>query len=328
MGETYNTMFLKDILFIAASALCTLAHAQSGFPSKPVRLVVGFVPGGGADTAARLAAQKLYESWGQQVVVDNRAGAGGNTAAEIVAKSTPDGYTLLLSSPGPVAINPAMQVKLAFDPQRDFSPITQVAFGPNMLAVPVSLKAANVKELITLAASSPGKLSYGSSGMGSTPMLSAELFRMMAKVDLLGVSYKGATPAVIDLVAGRLDILLMSIPSILPQVRAQRLRALAITSLTRSPLLPDLPTLHESGLTGYEAGVWWGMLAPAGLPRELVARINSAVVRGLRAPEVVSRLAAEGVDIAATSPAEFAAFIRDETAKWSRVVKAAGIKAE
>lgn len=304
------------------------ALAQSAFPGKPVRLVVGFVPGGGADTAARLAAQKLYESWGQQVVVDNRAGAGGNTAAEIVSKAAPDGYTLLLSSPGPVAINPAMGVNLAFDPRKDLAPVTQVAFGPNLLAVPVALKAGSVKDLIALAASSPRKLTYGSSGMGSTPMLSAELFRMMAKVDLLGVSYKGAAPAVIDLVAGRLDILMMSIPSILPQVRAQRLRALAITSTKRSPLLPELPTLHESGLPGYEAGVWWGMFAPAGVPHELITRINGAVVRGLRAQEVVSRLASEGVDIAATSPAEFAAFIRDETAKWSRVVKAAGIKVE
>lgn len=159
-------------------------------------------------------------------------------------------------------------------------------------------------------------------------MLSAELFRMMAKVDLLGVSYKGAAPAVIDLVAGRLDIMLVSIPSILAQVRAQRLRALAITSLKRSPLLPDVPPLHESGLPGYEAGVWWGMLAPSGVPPALVMRINSAVVRGLRAPEVVARLASEGIDIAATSPAEFAEFLRDETAKWGRVVKAAGIKAE
>lgn len=312
-------------------AFAAAAMAQPSpvtFPVKPVRLVVGFVPGGGADTAARLAAQKLFESWGQQVVVDNRPGAGGNTAAEIVSRSAPDGYTLLLSSPGPVAINVAMQAKLAFDPRKDLAPITQVAFGPNVLVVPVSLRATNVKELIALAAATPSRLSYGSSGMGSTPFLSAELFKMMAKVDMLGVTYKGAAPAVVDLVAGRLDVLMVSIPSILAQVRAQRLRALAVTSLKRSPLLPDLPTMHEAGLAGYEAGVWWGMLAPADTPPALVNRINVSVVRGLRAPEVVSRLATEGVDIAATTPAEFGAFLRDEISKWSRVVKAAGIKAE
>jgi len=303
------------------------AQSLKPYPTKPIRLVVGFAPGGGADSAARLVGQKLTELMGQPVVVDNRAGAGGNVAAEIVAKSAPDGYTLLFSSPGAIVINPAMKMRLAFDPTKDLAPLTLVASGPNVLVLPPQFKANSVKELIQLAATRPEKLSYASSGIGSTPFLSAELFKIMAKVDLLGVSYKGAGPAVIDLVAGRVDLMLVSVPSILTQLRAHRLKALAVTSLKRSELLPELPTLNESGLPGYEAGVWWGMLCASGTTDSVVNTLSQSILRALRQPEMIGKLAADGVEVVGSRPQEFGQFMRRETDKWTQVIEKSGIKA-
>lgn len=298
-----------------------------GYPEKSIRIVVGFPPGGGADLVARLIAQKLQQAWGQPVLVDNRAGAGGNLGTEIVAKSNPDGYTLVLSSPGPIAVNPSLMPNMPYNPRKDFAPVTLAAFGPNVLVVPPALPATGVKELIALARTSANRLNYGSSGPGSTPHLSAELFKMMAKVDLVHVPFKGASPAVVDLVAGRLDLMFVDMGSVLSQVQAQRLRALAVTSSGRSSVLPDVPTVSETGLPGYEAVVWWGLLAPAGTPTAVIDKLHQAVVDILRMSEIRSRLiAAQGAEVVGNTPKQFADFIQSETTKWAAVIKTAGIK--
>ena len=298
-----------------------------GYPEKSIRIVVGFPPGGGADLVARLIAQKLQEAWGQAVLVDNRAGAGGNLGTDIVAKSNPDGYTLVLSSPGPIAVNPSLMPNMPYNPRRDLAPVTLAAFGPNVLVVPPALPATGVKELIALARTSANRLNYGSSGPGSTPHLSAELFKMMAKVDAVHVPFKGASPAVVDLVAGRIDLLFVDMGSVLSHVHAQRMRALAVTSSGRSSVLPDVPTVSEAGLPGYEAVVWWGLLAPAGTPSAVIDKLHQAVVDILRMSEIRSRLiAAQGAEVVGNTPKEFADFIQSETIKWATVIKAAGIK--
>lgn len=311
-------------LLVCVLACPAISHA---YPDKPIRLVVGFPPGGGADAAARLVAQGLQERWGQMVVVDNRPGAGGNLATEIVAKSNADGYTLLMTSPGPVAINPSL-MKLPYNPSKELAPITLVAFGPNVLVVNPASSAASLKELIALARGSSSRLNYGSSGVGTTPHLSAELLKMMAKVDMVHVPYKGAGPAVIDLVGGRLDLMIVSAPTVLGQIRAQRLRALAVTTLVRLPVLSDVPTFNEAGLPGYEAGVWWGLLSPAGTRAALIDRLNQAVVTILQATDTRSRISANGAEVVGNTPKAFGEFIRKETIKWAAVIKAARIKAD
>lgn len=311
-------------LLVSLLAYSVVTH---GYPEKPIRVVVGFPPGGGADAVARLIAQKLQESWRQTVVVDNRAGAGGNVGTEIVAKSNPDGYTLLLTSPGPVTVNQSLMPNLPYNPRRDLAPITLVASGPNAVVVPVALPATSVKELIALARGSAKRLNYGSSGPGSTPHLSAELFKMMAKVDMVHIAFKGAGPAVIDLVAGRVDVMIVNAGTAVTQVKAQRLRALAVTSLERSSLLPDVPTLNESALPGYESVVWWGLLAPAGTPGAVIAKLHQTVVGFLRTDETRLRLlSAEGADVVASTPKAFADFMESETVKWAGVIKTAGIR--
>jgi tripartite-type tricarboxylate transporter receptor subunit TctC len=314
------------ILHVLACVLACPAVAQT-YPDRPIRLVVGFTPGGGADTTARLVGQKLTETWKQTLVVDNRAGAGGNIAADIVAKANPDGYTLLVTSPGPVAINPSL-MKLPYNPRTELAPITLLAFGPNVLVVPPSSPATSLKELIALARGSSNRLNYGSSGLGTTPHLSAELLKLMAKVDIVHVPYKGAGPAAIDLVAGRLDLMIVSAPTVLGQIRAQRLRALAVTSLTRLSVLPDVPTFNEAGVPGYEAGVWWGFFAPAGTPAAIIDKLHQAVAAILKTADTRSRIAAEGAEAVGNTPKAFGEFIQKETIKWAGVIKAAGIRAD
>ena len=319
-----RTLIAFHVLF-----LLLIANAAAlNFPERPIRIVVGFVPGGGADATARLVAHKLYETWGQPVIVDNRAGAGGNVAAEIVAKAAPDGYTLLLTSPGPVVINPSLYRHLPYNPQQDLAAVTLVASGPNVLVVRTALPAADVRELIALARAKPGGLTFASSGTGSIPHLSAELFKIAAKVELVHVAYKGAGPAVIDLIAGRVDLMFVSAQSALTQIRAQRLKALAVTSLKRSATLPELPTLDEAGLPGYESVAWWGLLAPARTPRDILLKLNAAVVKSLNQADTKEKLASEGAEIVANSPAQFDDFLRKEAAKWANVIDAAKLKLE
>ncbi len=287
------------------------------FPAKSIRVVVGFPPGGGADLTARIVSQKLNEAWARPVIVDNRPGAGGNLAADIVAKASPDGYTLIVM-PGPAA--PSLYPNLPFDLRKDFAPITLAGRSPNVLVVHPSVPASSVKELIALARARPGKLNYASSGIGAGPHLSAELFRKMAKVDMVHVPYKGAGPAVSDLMGGHVDMYIVSIPSVLGQIKASRLKALGVTSLKRSSMLPEVPTVNESGVPGYEAYQWWGVLAPSATPQEIIAKLSSALVKGLTAADVRKRLAEEGAEVVANSPAEFGNYFQREITKWDNLV--------
>ena len=325
------TALVKQRSYAGAAAgwcLCLCAGLVSAqeFPSRPLRLVVGFPPGGGADGAARAVAQKLTESLGQAVVVDNRSGAGGNVAAEIVAHAVADGHTLLVTSPGPVVINPALYASLPYDPQKELAPVTLIAAGANVLTVHPAVQANNVQQLMALARSKPDTLNYASSGIGTIPHLSGELFRIAARLPVVHVAYKGAGAAVIDVMAGRADYILVSVPSVLTQIRAKRLRALAVTTLKRAAALPDLPTIDESGLPGYESIAWWGVMAPAAVPMSVVSTLNRTIVKSLNATETRERLATEGVEVAGTTPAQFGDFLKRETAKWAQVIKTAGIR--
>ncbi len=303
----------RCIGFLAIACSVVQPALAQDFPTRPVRIIVGFPPGGGADLAARLVAPKLNEAWAHPVIVDNRPGAGGNLAAELVAKAGADGHTIIVM-PGPAALS--LFPKLAFDLRKDFAPITLAGRAPNVLVVHPSVPASTVKGLIALAKSQPGKLNYASSGIGLTPHLSGELFRKMTKVNIVHVPYKGAGPAVSDLLGGHVDMLSSSIPSVLGQIKSQRLRALAVTSLQRSLMLPDVPTLNEAGVPGYELYGWWGMLAPAGTPSAIVMKLNAALVRGLNAADIRKRFADEGVEVVANTPAEFGDFFQKEITKW------------
>jgi tripartite-type tricarboxylate transporter receptor subunit TctC len=303
------------------------AHADA-YPSKPIRFVVAFPPGGGTDIIARSIAQKLAERLAQQVVVDNRPGAGGNIGTDIVAKSAPDGYTMLMGSAGPLAINASLFASMPFDPQRDLAPVTLAASTPNVLVVHPSLKATTVKELIAVAKASPGKINFASSGYGTPAQLAGELFNSMAGVRLVHVPYKGASPALADLLGGQVQIMFSTMPPALPHVKDGKLRALAVTSLKRSPAAPDLPTLTQAGLPGFEANTWHGVVLPAGAPAEVIGKLDREIVTILHLPDVVERLSAQGAEPVGSTPEEFAAYIRSETAKWAKVVRESGAKAE
>jgi tripartite-type tricarboxylate transporter receptor subunit TctC len=288
------------------------AQAQDTYPSRVVRIVVPTAPGGPSDISARIIAQELSKRWGRQVVVDVRPGAGTIIGSEIVARAPPDGYTLLVS-PSTLAINPASYKKMPYDALRDFAPITQTLYVPNLIAVHPSLPARSVKEVIALAKARPGEILYGSAGHGTNPHLTVELFASMAGIRLLHVPYKGTLPGLVDLVAGRV---------------AGRLRALGVTSAARTAALPDISTIAEAGLPGYEAVQWSGLLAPAGTPREIVVKLHQESTAILRTAEARERLAADSAELVLSSPEEFAAFLKAETVKWARVAKAAGIQPE
>jgi tripartite-type tricarboxylate transporter receptor subunit TctC len=314
---------------IAAAALLFAAGAiaaAENFPSHPVRLVVGFAPGGGADNAARNVAQKLNEAWAQSVIVDNRAGAGGNVAADIVAKAVPDGYTLLITSPGPIVTNPYLVRDLPYQPLKDLAPVTLIASGANIIVVNPASPVNSVRDLIAWARSKPGGLNYSTSGIGSTPHLAAEMLKTAIRIEATHVAYKSAAPAVIDLIGGRVDFMIVSMPTVLAQIKAQRLRGIAIAGTKRSPQLPDIPTTEESGVPGYDVSTWWGLMAPAGVPAPLIARINQIVVKSLKSVEMKESLARDGADAIGNTPAEFGAFLQRESAKWVRVIKTSNIK--
>ena len=306
------------LLFAAATA-----SAQS-YPVKQIRFVVPFPPGGPADILSRTIGQSLAETWAQQVVIDNRAGAGGNIGAEIVAKAPPDGYTMLMGFVGTHAINSSLYRTLPFDAVKDFEPVALVAVVTIILVVHPSVPVKTVKELIALAKARPGELSFGSPGNGTPQHLAGELFNTMTSVKMVHVPYKGAVPALTDLLGGRLSMIFSSMPPALPHVQSGKLRALGVTSATRSPAAPDVPTIAQSGLKGYEVINWYGVLVPAKTPKEIVGKLNGEVVRIMNLPAVKERLAAQGAETFTSTPEKFADMIRTETEKWAKVVKFSG----
>jgi tripartite-type tricarboxylate transporter receptor subunit TctC len=318
------------MLWVALCTLSTLftfganvtAHAQT-FPSKPLRIVVGFPPGASADVAARLVAAKMSESLGQAVLVENKPGAGSNIATEAVVRSPADGYTLLL---GTIAntINATLSKNLPFDFGRDLAPVTSLASLPNLLVVSPSLGVSTVQELIAAARRKPGDILYGSSGNGTGPHLSGELFNLMAGVKLTHIPYKGSPQAMTDLLAGRVQAMFAPASTALPHIKAGTLKVLAVSSARRSDSAPELPTIAESGLAGFETSVWFGLLAPAGTPKDIIDRLNREANRALADPAVKTQFAAQGIDAMGGTPEQFGAYIRDETAKWARVVQVSG----
>jgi len=321
----------RGALSLAATLAILTPHAAAAadaYPARPIRFVVAFPPGGGTDIIARSIAQKLAERLAQQVVVDNRPGAGGNIGTDIVAKSAPDGYTMLMGSAGPLAINASLFASMPFDPVRDLAPVTLAASTPNVLVVHPSLRAATVKELIALARTRPGEINFASSGHGTPAHLAGELFNSMAGVKLVHVPYKGAAPALADLLGGQVQLMFSTMPPALPHVKDGKLRALAVTSLKRSRATPDLPTVDEAALPGFEANTWHGVVLPAGTPPAIIARLNREIVAILHLHEVVERLSSQGAEPVGSTPEEFAAYIRSETVKWAKVVRESGAKAE
>ena len=303
------------------------ALAQS-YPSRPVRLVVPFPAGGTTDILARAMAEKLSGALGQQFVVDNRPGAGGNIGSDIVAKSQPDGYTLLMGTVGTHAINPSLYPKMPYDHVKDFVPVVLVAGVPNVLVVNPTVPAKTVAELIALAKEKPGTINFASSGNGTSIHLSGELFKLLAGVQIAHVPYKGSAPALTDLIGGQVQIMFDNLPSALPHIKGGKLRALAVTSSKRAPALPDLPTIAESGVAGFEASSWFGILAPAATPRDIVQRINAEANKALHAPDMREKLLAQGAEAVGNSPEFFADSIRTETVKWAKVVKDSGARVD
>jgi len=319
------------VLALAAAAFAQpMQPAQSAepFPSRPVRIVVAFPPGGGTDIVARLVAPKLADAWGQQVLVDNRAGASGTIGTEYAARAAPDGTTIFLGTLGNLAVNPHLYPKMAVDPLRDFAPVTQVVAVHFVLVAHPSLAARDVGELIALARANPGRINYSSSGPGGAPHLAGELFKSMAKIDLVHVPYKGSAPSFQDLLGGQVSLTFDSLVQALPYIRDGRLKPLAVLGAARSPLLPDVPTVAESGLPGYELTNWFGLVAPAATPREIVAKLHADVVKALQDAAIAEKLPAMGASVVGNSPEEFGAVLRADSAKWGRLIRETNIKAE
>ena len=318
---------------VFAVTLATSGHAASPatfdtpYPERPIRLLVGFAPGGTTDLTARTIAGKLSAAIGQEVVIDNRPGAAGNVAAEIVARATPDGHTVLLGTIAALAINPALYGDLPYDPLRDFSPITQAVSSTTVLVVQPTFHAVNVKGLIDLAKANPGKTKYASPGAGSTGHLAGELFSAMAKVKMRHTPYKGEGPAMAELAAGHVQCAFATAPIAVPPINLGKLRPLGVTTAKRAALLPDIPTIAEQGLPGFDANNWNGLLAPANTPQSIVAKLNAEVVKILHAPQIRQYLTQQGLDPAPTRPQEFSAYLRSEVNKWARVVREAGASA-
>ncbi|HLQ24407.1 MAG TPA: tripartite tricarboxylate transporter substrate binding protein [Acidiferrobacterales bacterium] len=315
------------LLFAVSAPSFATDNAADNYPNKPIRLIVPYTPGGGYDILARLLGQKLTERWGQQVVVDDRAGANGNIGAAAAAKSPPDGYTLLMGGIGPNAINASLY-ELSFDPVKDFAPVMLVATYQNILVVNPSLPVKSVKELIALAKSKPGQINYASAGSGSTQHLSAELFKTMAGIDLVHIPYKGSAPGMTALLSGEVSLMFNSTPTTLPYVKTGKLRGLTVTGSKRSPEAPELPTVAEAGVPGYEVIGWYGVLAPAGTPKEIVVKLNSELAKILQLPDIKERLKELGVEAGGGTPEQFGDYIKKEIAKWAKVVKESGARSD
>ena len=305
-----------------------LLAAEQAYPSKPIRLVVPFPAGGSLDVVARAIGQKLTEAWGQPVVIDNRPGAGGNIGADLVAKSAPDGYTILEGALSTHAVNVSLYAKMPYDPIKDFAPITLVAVTPNVLVLNASYPVNSVPELLAYARANPGKLSFGSGSNGSAGHLAGELFKTEAGVDMVHIPYKGGAPALQALLAGDTQLMFDNLANSAAQLKAGKLKALAVTTAKRSSLMPELPTLSETGLPGFDIYTWWGFMAPAGTPKEIVAKWNAEVTRILNSPEMKAFFAQQGAEPAPDSPEQFAALIRSEISKYAKIVKQSGAKVD
>ena len=306
------------------SVLPAVAADASGYPNKTIRIVVPFPPGGIGDVMSRVFGQKFTDSWNQPVVVENRTGAGGNIGAEIVAKSPPDGYTLVMGNVGTHAVNVSLFSKLPFDPIRDFAPVALVVEADGLLVLHPSIPAKTVKDLIALARARPGQLAYASAGNGTAGHLAGELFKILAKIDLVHIPYKGNVPAITDLVGGQTAMLFATMPTAMPLARAGKLHALAVTGAQRNPAAPELPAMAET-LPGFEVTNWIALFAPAGTPADIVAKLNTEVMRIMRLPEVQARLVTEGAKSRPNTPAEFAVFVKAEMTKWGKVIRDAGV---
>jgi tripartite-type tricarboxylate transporter receptor subunit TctC len=314
-------------LMAVALTTTSLAGAQT-YPSKPIRLICPFPPAGAVDIASRAIASELSKILGQTVTVENRPGAGGNIGGAEAARSAPDGYTLFMTTSGINAINPALYAKMPFDPIKDLAPVAALVSLSNVLVVHPSVKANSVADVIAMAKAEPGKMNYASSGNGTSIHMSGEMFKHLAKVDIVHIPYKGSGPAMSDLLGGQVMMMFDNIPSALPHIKAGKLRALAVTGAKRDPLLPDVPTVAEAGVPGYESGVWFGLAVPAVTPKDEIARLNEAAVKGTKAPEYIKRMTELGYTIIGSTPEQMAEMNKVETARWGPIVKASGAKAD
>ena len=320
-----NQMLKKLAIAIALASLCLAQLARAAdYPTRPVTLVVAFTPGGPSDVLSRIVGRQLERILGQTFVIDNRPGGGGNIAAEVVAHATPDGYTLLMGNNSILATNGALYKKLNYDAEKDFAPISMIGTQPNILVVNPDLPVHSLADLIALAKANPGKLNYANSGFGAAAHLSAELFKSAAHVDIVAVSYKGAAPALLDVIAGHVQMMFATSASVIGHIKSGALRPLAVTTLKRTPLMPELPTVAELGLPGFDATTWHGLVAPAGTPKDVIATLNRATVQALADPDARRALGDLGVDIVGDTPQEFGAYIASEIPKWTAVVKTSG----
>jgi tripartite-type tricarboxylate transporter receptor subunit TctC len=322
------SLLLSVVAIGAAFSSVSAAAAEPPYPVKPIRILVGFSPGGASDLTTRIIGQKLQEQLAQPVIIDNRAGASGTIAAQIVARAAPDGYTLLSGATSILALNPALSSTLAYDSIRDFAPISQTVSMPQLLVVHPSVKATTVRELVALAKGAPGTLNYSSSGSGSSSHLATELFLYMTGVRMVHVPFKGSGQSMPALLAGQVQLIFDPIPTSLPHVKSGKLRALGISTAKRSPALPELPTIAEAGVGGYESSLWYGLLSPAGLSRPVVAKLHEAVTRALASPDLIERFASLGAEPTGSSPPAFASYIQAEVLKWAKVIRSAGIRAD
>jgi tripartite-type tricarboxylate transporter receptor subunit TctC len=324
-----RSAFARGVALIGLALSATLVSAQGGYPSRPITIVVGFSAGGSTDIVARLIAEEMRKALGQPILIENRPGAGGNIGAAFVAKSRPDGYTLLIGSVGPLAINASLYAKMPYDNLKDFAPICLIVHVPNVLVInPNAMPVKTFAEFVALAKANPGKYFFSSTGTGTSSHLSGELLKSLTGIEATHVPYKGAV-ALNDLLAGaQVHFMFATIPSVVEFIRVGRLRALAVTSRTRSAAMADVPTVAESGFPDFDASSWFGLLGPADLPRDIVVRLQAEVVRALKVPEIRKNLIQQGADPVGSTPEEFAAYIRSETAKWEKVVRASGAKAE
>jgi tripartite-type tricarboxylate transporter receptor subunit TctC len=319
---------LKHFLLITVAAFVISPAIAETWPTRPIRFIVPFAPGGGGDVVGRIIGQRMSEQLGKPLIIDNRAGGGGTLGCELAAKAAPDGYTLLLGNVGPIAVGPALYPKLAYDPVRDFAPVTMIASFPNLLVANPGLPFKTVPELVAYAKSRPGTLNFASAGAGTSTHLAGELFKSVAGIDVVHVPYKGGAAAMTDIIAGQVAYYFGTMPSSMPLAKAGKLRALAVTSLTRSPAAPEVPTIAESGYPKFETAAWYGLMFPTGTPREIVARTNAATMSVLALSDIRERLVHEGSEPMGSTPAQFSAYIKAEIAKWSGVVKAANLKAD